>query len=162
MAKMTQALRKKAKRVQVLLEAKGFAFKVRELPDSTRTAKDAAGAIGCAEAQIAKSLVFMDANTGDPILVIASGTNRVNVDTIEKSVGKKLIQAKGKKIKTMTGFAIGGIPPVGHDTPLFTILDPDLKKHDQIWAAAGTPNAVFQLNPHDLGLLTNGIWIALS
>ncbi len=159
---MTQALSKKAKRVQAVLEAKGYAFKVKELPDSTRTAKEAASAIGCAEAQIAKSLVFVDANTDDPILVIASGINRVNVDTIEKSVGKKLIQAKGKKIKALTGFAIGGIPPVGHDTPLFTILDPDLKNHDQIWVAAGTPNAVFQLNPQDLGPLTRGIWIALS
>lgn len=159
---MTQALSKKASKVQEVIRNKGFSFKVAELPGSTRTAKDAAEAIGCQVAQIAKSLVFMDAATNDPVLVIASGTNRVDVKKIKAAVGKELIQANGKEVKDRVGFAIGGVPPVGHNEPLFTVLDPDLKQYEQIWAAAGTPNAVFEMKAEDLGPLTNGVWVDLS
>ncbi len=159
---MTVQLSKKAKRVQNFIKEKGFEFTVRELPNSTRTAVDAAKAVGCDVAQIAKSLVFMDKIENTPILVIASGTNQVSLGKIKASTGKTLVQAKGKQVKERLGFAIGGVPPVGHDETLFTILDPDLKKYEKIWAAAGTPNAVFELRSTDLGPLTNGIWIALA
>ncbi len=159
---MTEPLSKKAKKVQEYIQEKGFEFVVRELPDSTRTAKDAAKAIGCEVAQIAKSLVFMNEDTDSPVLVIASGTNRVSLEKIKKETGQRLVQADGKIVKDRLGFAIGGIPPVGHDEKLFTLLDPDLKQYDRVWAAAGTPNAVFELNPVDLGGLTQGVWVDLA
>lgn len=151
-----------AQRVQDFLAAKGFSFTVRELPGSTRTAQEAAASIGCTVAQIAKSLIFRETDTNLPILVIASGSNRVDVTKIEKKTGLKLGKADGSYVKEKVGYAIGGIPPVGHTEPLKTILDSDLQNFDVIWAAAGTPFAVFQLQPADLGPLTNGTWIDLS
>jgi len=140
----------------------GFSFKVKELPGSTRTAQEAADSIRCTVSQIAKSIVFREKETDLPILVIASGSNRVNVKKIQKSTGLKLGRADGKYVKERVGYAIGGVPPVAHNEPLETILDPDLKKHEVIWAAAGTPFAVFQLKPTDLEPLTKGRWIDLS
>lgn len=159
---MTEALSRKAKRVQEAIREKGFEFTVRELPDSTRTARDAAEALGCKTAQIAKSLVFMDREADRPVLVIASGTNRVSLEKIKQATGRTLDQADGKLVKDRVGFAIGGVPPVGHDETLPTLLDPDLKQYDRVWAAAGTPNAVFELKPADLEPLTQGIWTDLA
>jgi len=159
---MTSDLRDSAKRVQEFLSKKGYSFEVKELPGSTRTAQEAADSIGCTVAQIAKSLVFKDKKTSLPILVIASGSNRVDLKKIKKATGMKLGRADGKYVKERVGFAIGGIPPVGHNEALETILDPDLKQYDVIWAAAGTPFAVFQLKPTDLEPLTEGQWIDLS
>ena len=159
---MTEALSKKALKVQAYIKSKGFKLVVKELPDSTRTAKDAAMAIGCEVAQIAKSLVFMDEKENNPVLVIASGDNRVSLAKIKAATGKTLVQAEGKIVKERVGFAIGGVPPVGHDETLYTILDPDLKRFDRIWAAAGTPRAVFELKPLDLECLTGGTWIDLA
>ena len=158
---MTKDLRDSAQRVQDFISAKGFSFEVKELPGSTRTAQEAADSVGCSVAQIAKSLVFKDKSTQDPILVIASGINRVDLTKIKKATGLKLGRADGNYVKEKVGFAIGGIPPVGHKIPLITILDPDLKQYDVIWAAAGTPFAVFQLKPDDLEPLTNGQWLDL-
>ena len=159
---MASELRDSAKRVQDFLFAMGFSFKVEELPGSTRTAQEAADSIGCTVSQIAKSLVFREKETDLPILVIASGSNRVDVMKIQKSTGLKLGKADGKYVKERVGYAVGGVPPVGHNEPLETILDPDLKKYEVIWAAAGTPFAVFQLKPTDLEPLTKGRWIDLS
>ena len=159
---VTTALSESAKRVQDFLHDKGFSFEVQELPDSTRTAQEAADSIGCAVSQIAKSLVFKNKETDRPILVIASGSNRVDVLKIQQSTGLKLGRADGNYVKKRVGYAIGGVPPVGHIEPLETILDPDLKKYKVIWAAAGTPFAVFQLKPVDLEALTNGKWVDLS
>ncbi len=159
---MTIELSRKAKKVQEFIIDKGFELNVKELPASTRTAKDAANALGCEVAQIAKSLIFLDEVENNPILIIASGINRVNLDKIAATSGKKLVQANGKVVKKKVGFAIGGVPPVGHNEKLFTILDPDLKKYDRIWAAAGTPNAVFELKSSQLEALTGGIWIDLA
>ena len=158
---MTKELRDSAQRVQDFISARGFSFEVKELPGSTRTAQEAADSIGCSVAQIAKSLVFKEKTTQDPVLVIASGINRVDLAKIKKSTGLKLGRADGNYVKEKVGFAIGGIPPVGHKVPLKTILDPDLKQYDVIWAAAGTPFAVFQLKPGDLELLTKGQWLDL-
>jgi prolyl-tRNA editing enzyme YbaK/EbsC (Cys-tRNA(Pro) deacylase) len=159
---LTSKLRDSAKRVQDFLFTQGFPFDVTELPGSTRTAQEAADSIGCAVAQIAKSLISREMETNRPILVIASGSNRVDVGKIEKATGLKLGKADGTYVKERVGFAIGGVPPVGHDEPLETILDTDLQKYEVIWAAAGTPFAVFQLKPADLEPLTNGRWIELS
>lgn len=159
---MPTKLKDSAKRVQDFLLEKGFAFEVKELDSSTRTAQEAADSVGCEVDQIAKSLVFKDKKSGDPILIIASGANRVDLKKVKASTGFKLEKADGAYVKEKVGYAIGGVPPVAHATPLDTILDPDLKKHDIIWAAAGTPFAVFQLNPHDLGALTGGRWIDLA
>ena len=159
---MESKLTDSAKRVQEYILAKGFAFEVREFSASTRTAQEAADSIGCSVSQIAKSLVFREQATDLPILVIASGSNRVDISKIEKNTGLKLGKADGKFVKEKVGYAIGGIPPVGHNEPLLTILDLDLKKHEVIWAAAGTPYAVFQLKPADLDSLTNGRWMDLS
>jgi len=159
---MESKLSVSAKRVQDFLFAKGFSFEVKELPGLTRTAQEAADSIGCAVAQIAKSLVFSDKETGLPILVIASGANRVDLAKIEITTGLKLGKADGKCVKERVGYAIGGVPPVGHNETLETILDKDLKKYEVIWAAAGTPFAVFQLKPAELESLTNGSWIDLS
>ena len=155
-------LRESARRVQEHLTARGFAFEVKELPGSTRTAREAADSIGCTVAQIAKSLVFRDKANNRPILIIASGANRVDLKKIKNATGIKLSKADGTYVKENVGFAIGGIPPAGQKTPLKTLLDPDLKRYDIIWAAAGTPFAVFQLKPADLEPLTNGVWIDLS
>ena len=157
-----EPLSRKAKKVQDVIRNKGFEFKVRELPDSTRTAKDAAAALGCKTAQIAKSLVFMDKDANLPVLVIASGINRVSLEKIKHATGRTLVQADGKFVKDRVGFAIGGVPPVDHNEKLVTLLDPDLNQYDRIWAAAGTPNAVFELRAADLEPLTCGVWIDLA
>ena len=159
---MEQKLRDSAQRVQDFLTTRGFTFEVKELPGSTRTAQEAADSIGCTVGQIAKSLVFKDTFTQAPILIIASGTNRVDLEKIKKTTGLKLGKADGNFVKEKVGFAIGGIPPAGHATPLKTLLDPDLKQYEVIWAAAGTPFAVFQLQPADLVPLTHGTWIDMA
>jgi prolyl-tRNA editing enzyme YbaK/EbsC (Cys-tRNA(Pro) deacylase) len=159
---MTSELSSSAKRVQDFLSAQGFAFEVKEMPSSTRTAQEAADSIGCDVAQIAKSLVFREKKTDRPILVIASGAHRVDVKKIQRATGLKLGRAKADFVKERVGYAIGGVPPVGHNEPLETILDPTLKDHDVIWAAAGTPFAVFRLNPADLEALTGGVWVELA
>ena len=159
---MEPHLRESAKRVQDFLTDRGFAFVVRELPSSTRTAQEAADSVGCSVARIAKSLVFREKQSGRPVLVIASGSNRVDLKKIKRTLGLALGKADGNFVKERVGFAIGGIPPVGHNEPLETLLDEDLKPYDTIWAAAGTPFAVFELKPADLEPLTGGSWIDLA
>jgi prolyl-tRNA editing enzyme YbaK/EbsC (Cys-tRNA(Pro) deacylase) len=152
-----------AKVVQDTLLKKGFTYEVIELPSSTRTAKEAANTLGCAVAQIIKSLLFCSQKTNQPILVLASGANRVNEIMIEKIMGEKIIKADADFTRKTTGFAIGGVPPVGHQQRIHLIfLDEDLLKFDQLWAAAGTPNAVFSLHSNDLLRLTNGKIIAIK
>ncbi len=159
---MPSPLQDSARRVQEYLIEKGFSFKVKELPGSTRTAREAADSVGCDVDQIAKSLVFKEKTTGEPILVIASGANRVDLKKITAATGLKLGRADADFVKEKVGFAIGGVPPAGHLTPLATILDVDLNNHDVIWAAAGTPHALFELKPADLEPLTNGRWMELA
>ena len=159
---MNKELSGSAKRIQEFLILNGFSCLVEELPSSTRTAEEAAQAIGCEVAQIAKSLVFMDKNSEKPILVIASGINRVDTVKIEKSTGLKLIKVDGKFVKEKMGFAIGGVPPVGHLEKVTTLLDPTLKNFKWLWAAAGTPFAVFKLRSDEIENMTGGTFVDLK
>ena len=159
---MANDLSDSAKRLQDYFTDKGFPFEVNELSGSTRTAQEAAQRVGCDVGQIAKSLVFKEKKSGRLILVIASGAKRVDVKKIERTTGWKLGMADGASVKERVGFAIGGVPPAGHNEPLETLLDPDLRKYEEIWAAAGTTSALFRLRPDDLEPLTNGRWIDLS
>ena len=150
-------------RVQEALTAAGLTTRVLELPQSTRTAADAAKAIGCQVGQIAKSLVFRASESGNAVLVIASGTNRVNETTIAAAIGEPIGKADADFVCARSGYAIGGVPPVGHATPMRTFIDEDLLRFDRIWAAAGTPNAVFELSPADeLQRITGGTVIRVS
>lgn len=153
---MSPGLKAGARRVQQALADRGFAFDVREFPESTRTSAEAAVAIGCAVGEIAKSLVFRGAESGDAVLIVASGANRVDPAKAEALLGEAIKRADADFVRAATGFAIGGVPPLGHDRPLATLIDEDLLAFDAIWAAAGTPNAVFRLSPKDLGDLTGG------
>ena len=159
---MSSNLSLSAKKVQEFFQQKGFSFKVKEVSNSARTAQEAADSIGCSAAQIAKSLIFKDIDSGKPILIIASGINRVSTQKIESAAGLKIKKANAKFVRENTGFAIGGVPPAGHIKRLKTYLDTDLKKYDVIWAAAGTPFAVFKLKPDDLQILTDGQWVELA
>ena len=157
-----EKLKASAQKVQDYLASSGLAISVRQLPDSTRTAADAATAVGCEINQIAKSLVFRDDDTDKAVLVIASGPNRVDTGKIERETGHKLGRADAEFVRRRTGFAIGGIPPFAHPEPLHTILDRDLRDLGKIWAAAGTPNALFEIGPGDLQNLTNGTWMDIA
>ena len=143
-------------RVQSALDAAGIEARVVELSASTRTAAEAAAAIGCSVAQIAKSLVFRGAESGEAILVIASGTNRVNEKKVAEHAGEPIAKADADFVRERTGYAIGGIPPAGHASPIRTFIDRDLLQFDRIWAAAGTPHAVFELTPEQLTNLVRG------
>ncbi len=151
-----------AKKIQDFLIDNGFSCEVKELPDSTRTADEAAKAIGCEVAQIAKSLIFIDKASNHPILIIASGINQVDVKKIEEAKGLHLVKADGKFVKEKVGFAIGGVPPVGHHEKMTTFLDPTLLNYEWIWAAAGTPFAVFRLSSHEIQKMTDGEFIELK
>jgi len=159
---MSKTLSASAQRFQAALKGLGFSLQVVELPDSTRTAVEAAQAIGCQLGQIVKSLVFKAKRSERPVLVIASGTNRVNERAIEALIGEPLGKADADFVRQRTGFVIGGVPPVGHTEPLLTFVDQDLLAFDEIWAAAGTPNAVFRLTPHDLVRMTGGEVIKIT
>ncbi len=149
-------LSRSARKVQQALDRFGLSFDVVELPASTRTAADAAAAIGTATPQIAKSLVFRAVESGDPVLVIASGGNRVNENTVGDHLGQPIRKADADFVRQATGFAIGGVPPVGHSREPKVFIDADLLAFDRIWAAAGTPNAVFSLTPQELLRITGG------
>jgi len=145
-----------AQRVQEALSALNIATRVVEFPQGTRTAADAAQAIGCTVAQIAKSIIFKGATSGQGVLVITSGANRVNEKTIAQHIGEGIGKADADFVRAKTGFVIGGVPPLAHAEPLITLLDEDLWQFDEIWAAAGTPSAVFRLTPDDLLRMGNG------
>jgi len=142
-------------RVRASLAAHGFeAPDVREFTASTATATDAAAAIGTSVGRIVKSLVFLAGE--QPILVLASGPNRVDLDKVSRLLGKPIARANADQVKALTGFSIGGVPPVGHAEHLATLVDRDLLQYDEVWAAAGTPKAVFAISPSELVRITAG------
>jgi prolyl-tRNA editing enzyme YbaK/EbsC (Cys-tRNA(Pro) deacylase) len=155
-AAVSEPLSPSAQKVQDALSAQGFPYQVAESPTSTRTAAEAARLVGCQVAQIAKSLVFRTKPSGRPVLVITSGVNQVNEWRIGALLKEPLEKAPAAFVREHTGFAIGGVPPLGHAQPLETFIDQDLLKLQEIWAAAGTPNALFRLVPGDLVKMTGG------
>ena len=153
---MARVLSAAAQRVQDALKAMGVACQVVELPESTRSATEAAQAIGCRVEQIVKSLVFRGQSTNRPILAIVSGGNRVDEEKLAVLVAEPVAKADAEYVRQRTGYAIGGVPPVGHVESLVCVVDEDLLQYEQIWAAAGTPRAVFRLTPADLQRITDG------
>ena len=147
---MSSELQPSARRVQEAARALGLDIAVREMAESTRTAEEAAAACGVSAGQIVKSLVFTGATSGKPYLLLVSGTNRVNEKGVARHLGEKLERPGAEAVRALTGFAIGGIPPFGHATPLATYIDADLLQYDVVWAAAGTPKAVFRVEPAKL------------
>jgi prolyl-tRNA editing enzyme YbaK/EbsC (Cys-tRNA(Pro) deacylase) len=145
-----------ADRVREALAALGLAAEIREFDASTRTSADAAAAIGCSVAQIAKSLVFKAKPSGRAVLVIASGVNRVSEAKLAAAVGEAIGKADAAFVRDKTGFAIGGVAPVGHIGKPVILIDEDLLQFAEIWAAAGTPNSVFRLAAADLQRVTGG------
>lgn len=145
-----------AQKVQDALTARGFANQVVEHAQTTRTSAEAAQAVGCEVGQIAKSLIFKGRQSGKAILVIASGANRADEKKLRDLAGEKVEKPDADFVRERTGFVIGGVPPLGHAESLITFIDEDLMQFDSIWAAAGTPNAVFPLTPDELVKMTGG------
>jgi prolyl-tRNA editing enzyme YbaK/EbsC (Cys-tRNA(Pro) deacylase) len=145
-----------AQKIQNILRILGSDYKVIEFTESTRTAQEAADRVGCQLGQIVKSLVFKGRSSNKGILVLTSGLNRVDENKISQYAGESIGRADPEFVRTVTGFSIGGVPPVGHVQPLETYIDEDLLQYTDVWAAAGTPNAVFQLPSSDLVKITNG------
>lgn len=155
-------LSKNAEKIQNVLDKFEFKLNVLELSGSTRTSQEAADTIGCSVGQIAKSLIFKGKASNKPILIVASGINRVNEKTIKKYIGEKVQRPDADFVLEQTGFAIGGIPPIGHKNSLTTLIDEDLMKYEEIWVAAGTPHAVFKLTPQILKDITRGDIICIK
>lgn len=141
-------------RVQKSADGLGLAVRVVEMAQSTRTAEDAAAACGCAVGQIIKSLVFRGRQSGKPVLLLVSGANRVDQAGVAAAIGEALDRPDATFVREVTGFAIGGIPPFGHAQSLPTWLDEDLLKYETVWAAAGSPEAVFEVDPRRLAEVT--------
>ena len=150
------------KKVQQTLKSLGFSDEIVVFPDSTRTAIEAAQAVGCSVGQIVKSLVFRGALSHKPVLALVSGANRVNEKRLGLLVGEEIEKANADFVRQHTGFAVGGVPPVGHVDRLATFIDRDLLQYDEIWAAAGSPHAVFRLTPGDLQRMVDGEVVTLQ
>ncbi len=162
MAERSPALSRSARRFDELLAARGLAGRVVELPASTRTAAEAAEAVGCELRQIVKSLVFRARNSGTGVLILVAGSNRVDEGRMAPVVGEPLDRADPEFVRSVTGFAIGGVPPTGHTTPLRTFLDLDLLELKEVWAAAGHPHAVCRLSSLELVGLAPGTAVSVA
>lgn len=145
-----------AQRVQDALAARGFANRVLELEVPVKTAQAAADAVGCTVGQIVKSLVFRGVTSGRGVLVVASGANRIDTAKLAALLGEEVAMGDPKFVRATTGFAIGGIPPVGHAQPLDVVIDEHLLRLGSLWAAAGHPNSLFPLAPEELVRMTGG------
>lgn len=147
-------------RVLAALGGEGINVEILEFPQSTRTAQDAASAIGTSVAQIVKSLVFL--TDGRPVLALVSGANQVDLGKLGRAAGALTVaKATADQVRDATGFAIGGVPPVGHARPLPVFIDADLMRFDVVFAAAGTPHAVFAIAPGELRRITSGTILEL-
>lgn len=153
---MPAKLSSSAQRFQDELTGRGLSHQVIEFEQTTRTSAEAAEAVGCQVAQIAKSLIFRGKRSGRPVLVIASGANRVDEKAVKKLIEEKIGKADADFVREKTGYVIGGVPPLGHVEEAICLIDEDLLEHALIWAAAGTPRAVFQLTPDELVAMTGG------
>lgn len=151
-----------AQRVQDALLTSGYPHQVVEHAEGTRSAADAARVIGCQVAQIVKTLIFMTTESRRPVLVAASGANRVNEAALAGRLGEDLTRANPDFVKEVTGFSIGAVPPVGLRTPVLAFVDEDLFHYREVWAAAGSPSAVFCLTPAELAQMTGGQVVKVS
>ncbi len=149
-------------RVKERLDVFGYAFDIQLLDAAVRTAQLAAEALGCSVGQIANSLIFRDRASDAAVLIMCAGDRRVDLARLRERDGLDLGKADAGFVRTRTGFAIGGVPPVGHSEPLLTLLDASLQRFDALWAAAGTPESVFRMTPEQLGQITGGEWRELS
>lgn len=147
-------------RVADALEQLGIQVEITEFAESTRTAEEAAAAVNSTLGQIVKSLVFLAGE--QPVLALVSGTNRVDTEKLAAMAGGPIKRANADIVREATGFSIGGVPPVGHTTPLPTYLDRDLLQYQVIWGAAGTPNAVFPISPVELQRIANATVVDLA
>lgn len=145
---------KSTKRVQAAIDAAGLDTEIHILPDSARTAADAANACNCDVAQIAKSMIFEGKESGMLKLLLVSGAHDANLDRAKTLFGEELHRADAKRVRMETGFAIGGVSPIGHLSPIETWMDRSLFSHDVVWGAAGAPHAVFPITPQDLQKIT--------
>jgi prolyl-tRNA editing enzyme YbaK/EbsC (Cys-tRNA(Pro) deacylase) len=145
-----------AQKIQDQLKSLGYDYMVIEHVESTRTAQEAADRAGCELGQIVKSLIFKGKESGKPVLVLTSGANRVDEKRISEYAGEAIGRAEADFVRSVTGFAIGGVPPVGHAQKMETYIDEDFLQYQTIWAAAGTPNAIFELKTSDLQAMTGG------
>jgi prolyl-tRNA editing enzyme YbaK/EbsC (Cys-tRNA(Pro) deacylase) len=159
---MNQLHSTSAQKIQEALHSMGYAFKVVEFTESTRTAQDAAECVGCTLGQIVKSIIFKGRTSGKPILVLTSGSNRVDEIVISQYTGEPIIRADAEFVRATTGYAIGGVPPIGHLQKMGTFLDEDLFHYATIWAAAGTPHTVFELTPEALQKMTAGRTVSVK
>lgn len=156
-----ESLPERSRAVASALAAAGAASQVRQLPDSARTAADAAQALGCDVGAIANSLVFMC--DGAPLLVMTSGKHRVDTTLLAKRLGRQEIsRATPEQVRTATGQPIGGVAPVGHPAPIETVVDESLEAYEQLWAAAGHPHTVFPTTFDELIALTSGRTMAVN
>lgn len=146
--------RESVRRVRAALEERGVSPEFVELEATARSARDAAAALGCRVEQIVKSLVFRGTNTGSFVLVLASGPNRVGEERISALLGEQIEKADAAFVREKTGFAIGGVPPLGHAEAPVTFLDEDLLEEEEVWAAAGHTHVVFGLGPEELRRIT--------
>lgn len=153
---MKDKLKSSAQRIQDILHSHHLDIKVIEFTELTRTAQEAANAIGCEVGQIAKTLIFKGKTTSKPICIIASGKNRVDERKIVHYVDEEIEKSDAEFVLKHTGFVIGGVPPIGYSLDISPLIDEDLMIYQEIWAAAGTPNSVFRLTPKDLLKITRG------
>lgn len=153
---MSEELSTSAMKVQAALHELGLECQVVELPGSTRTAVEAAQAVGCGVGQIVKSLMFRGKTSGRPILALVSGSNRVDENKLSALAGEATEKADAEFTRLHSGYAIGGVPPLGHTEPIVTFIDEDLLLYAEVWAAAGTPHAVFRILPAELVRASGG------
>lgn len=153
---------KSVRRVERAAAELGLDVQVRRMGDSTRTAEDAARACGCDVAQIVKSLVFKGGDSGDLILLLVSGANQVDPDMASRAVGEPLLRADANEVRARTGFAIGGVSPIGHLEAPRIWMDEMLLTYPTVWAAAGAPDAVFEIAPDALRQATGAVAARLS
>jgi prolyl-tRNA editing enzyme YbaK/EbsC (Cys-tRNA(Pro) deacylase) len=157
-ARVKPARHPTALRTAELLRDAGIDTDVVEFEQPTRTSAEAAAAIGCAVAEIAKSIVFRGKTSGQAVVVVASGDNRVSEAKVAAKLGEPLARADADFVRMATGYAIGGVAPIGHAQPVKLLLDEDLQRFETVWAAAGTPFSVFPLRPDQLRGLTGADW----
>jgi len=151
-----------AQRIQEELIKLGYDYTVIEAEESTRTAEEAAERVGCDVGQIVKSLIFQGKNSGKAILILTSGANQVDIKRIKNYANEKIGRADPEFVRECTGFAIGGVPPLGHNRSIDTYVDEDLLRYEEIWAAGGTPKAVFKMQASELPKMTGGKIISVK